>query len=244
MNIVEAYIEFNGQLVIFISGINGCRKTPLAKNIARDFKIKMLNQYNYYKNGYDKKVTLADGTEVVNWYSDDAIDWKEFNEDIDRFRTTGVIVTGMSFPPEKMKVKSDFHVHLKISKQECINLRRNFLEENKEKFRKEYELIGTQTEKLIMNQIIYSYNIESIKKMKIDKFVSVDDMDDDKIYDVVFDDIVQYIQNYLKNYNKQKSETVPNDKNQKVQIEILDEPKYLYDIENQSDPSNIMQNSS
>ena len=43
MNILEAYIKYNGQLIIFISGLTGCGKTKLAKKLAFDYKCKILN---------------------------------------------------------------------------------------------------------------------------------------------------------------------------------------------------------
>ena len=34
MNIVEAYIKFKGQLLIFVSGLSGCGKSTIGKKIA------------------------------------------------------------------------------------------------------------------------------------------------------------------------------------------------------------------
>ena len=37
VNVVEAYIKLNSQLIILISGFSGSGKTLLAKNIEKDF---------------------------------------------------------------------------------------------------------------------------------------------------------------------------------------------------------------
>jgi uridine kinase len=63
MNIVEAYIKFKGQLIIFISGLPACGKLILAKTIQTDFSLKLLNQFDYYKEDY--KVFPLDNTSFL-----------------------------------------------------------------------------------------------------------------------------------------------------------------------------------
>jgi adenylate kinase family enzyme len=241
MNIVEAYIKFNGQLVVLISGLPGCGKTGLGKSVARDFKIKLIDQYNYYKKDYDNKTTLPDNTTIVNWYTDDAIDWDKFNEDINAEKKSGVVVIGVSLPEDKLSFHPDTHIHLKISKQQCLEKRKVYLENNKDEYPEEYELLHTPAEKLKMNLLIFPYYLETIKKEKINKFININEIEDDKIYDEVFDYLINLIQNYL---NSPISETTPkvtktSENTSKPQttdtistsIELLDEPRYTYDDE-------------
>src|SRR3989304_6417405 len=124
MNVVEAYLKFNGKLIIFLSGMSGCGKTSIAKNLKRDFKLELIDEFKYYKKDYNNKIQLPDGTEVVNWYTDDSIDWDRLNKDIEKQQSKGVIVSGFSLPDDKIEVKPDFHIHLSISKQECIERRK------------------------------------------------------------------------------------------------------------------------
>ena len=241
MNIVEAYIKFNGQLVVLISGLPGCGKTGLGKSVARDFKIKLIDQYSYYKKDYDNKTTLPDNTTIVNWYTDDAIDWDKFNEDINAEKKSGVVVIGVSLPEDKLSFHPDTHIHLKISKQQCLEKRKVYLENNKDEYPEEYELLHTPAEKLKMNLLIFPYYLETIKKEKINKFININEIEDDKIYDEVFDYLINLIQNYL---NSPISETTPkvtktSENTSKPQttdtistsIELLDEPRYTYDDE-------------
>lgn len=244
MNIVEAYIKFNGQLVVLISGLPGCGKTGLGKSIARDFKIRLIDQYHYYKKDYDNKTTLPDNTVIVNWYTDDAIDWDKFNEDINAEKKNGVVVVGVSLPEDKLEFHPDTHIHLKISKQQCLEKRKIYLEKNKDDYPEEYELLNTPAEKLKMNLLIFPYYLETTKKEKINKFININEIDDDKIYDEVFDYLINLIQNYL---NSPISETTPKvtktsenmstiSKLQTIDtistsIELLDEPRYTYDDE-------------
>ena len=53
MNIIEAYIKFNSQLIILISGFSGSGKTLLGRNIQRDFKLQFINLNDYYKENYN-----------------------------------------------------------------------------------------------------------------------------------------------------------------------------------------------
>lgn len=200
MNIVEAYIKFKGQLLIFISGLPGCGKLELAKNISQDFNIKIIDQYNYYIKDYSNTIKLPDGTEVINWYTDDAIDWDKFNEDINQMKIDGLIVVGISFPEDKIDSKPDYHIHLNISKQACMERRKMFLEKHKdeEKYKEDYNLVGSQVEKLKMNQLIFPYYLESTKKAKINKFLNINEMNNDNVYDVAFDSIIEMINKYLK----------------------------------------------
>jgi cytidylate kinase len=197
MNVVEAYIKFKGHLVIFLSGMSGCGKTSIAKKLAQQFKITFLDQFSYYKTDYNKKITLPDGTEIINWHTDDAIDWDKLNKDISNNSKKGVIVSGFAFPIDKIKIDPDIHVHLSISKKICMEKRRKFLEKNKDKFSDEQKIIGTNTEKLKMNQIIFPYYLDTLKRMKVHKFINIHDLDNKQIYSEKFDYLIERIENFL-----------------------------------------------
>lgn len=197
MNVIEAYIKFRGGLVILVSGLPGCGKSLLGKKIGRDFKITYLEESDYYKKEYDVEITLPDGVRIKNLHSDDAVDWTKLNEDLEKHRAKGVVLSGHSFPAEKITVPVDYHIHLAISKQKCIEKRRDYLEKNKEKYPEEYALIGSATEKLKLNQLIFPYYLESRERAKIDKYIQGTEMTDDQIYDEAFQDIIALIEHYL-----------------------------------------------
>ena len=58
MNVIEAYIKYKTQLIIFISGLSGCKKTFLAKKLSDNLKINFIDQFNYYKKNYKEKIEL------------------------------------------------------------------------------------------------------------------------------------------------------------------------------------------
>lgn len=207
MNIVEAYIKFNGQLLIFISGLPGCGKLKLAKNISKDFKLKIIDQYEYYKKDYDVTATLPDGTKIINWYTDDAVDWDKFNDDINKYKKDGLIVIGVSLIENTITSKPDYHFHLNISKQLCIEKRKEFLQEHKDKYEEDYKVVNTPIEKLKMNQLIFPYYLESIKKSKINKFININEMTDQQVYDMAFDVLIDMIKKYLKQDDNQDTQS-------------------------------------
>ena len=122
INIVEAYIKFKGQLVILISGISGTGKKELANHLSRVLKIGYINTLKFYKKDYNTKIKLPSGEEVINWDTDDAVDWKELNKEIDSQKSKGVVVSGEAFQKKNMTVPIDFHLHIKKKKQDIIQL--------------------------------------------------------------------------------------------------------------------------
>lgn len=239
MNIVEAYIKFKGQFIILISGLPGCGKLNIAKSLSKDFKFKLLDQYNYYKKDYNEMSTLQDGTKVINWYNDNAIDWDKLKDDIEKDKKKGVIVVGISFPQDK--IRGDYHVHLTMSKQMCMDKRKEFLEKHKDenKYDQEYKILNTPTEKLIMNQLIFPYYLEARKNSKIDKWINMDTIEsEDDVYDIVFNHMLDIVKTYLAEHDKQiisektakvtkDTETCP--ETISSSIELLDEPRESYD---------------
>lgn len=238
MNIVEAYIKFKGQFIILISGLPGCGKLAIAKSLSKDFKFKLLDQYNYYKKDYQETSTLQDGTKVINWYNDNAIDWDKLKDDIEENKKKGVVVVGISFPKDKFD--ADYHLHLTMSKQMCMEKRKEFLEKHKEedKYSQEFKVLNTPTEKLIMNQLIFPYYLEARNNGKIDKWINMDTLgSDDDVYDMVFDHMLSVVQAYTDEHDKKFSERTPKvtkdtdtcPETISSTIEILDEPRETYD---------------
>lgn len=202
MNIVEAYIKINSQLVILLSGMSGCGKNDVGKFISRDFKIPLLQQIDYYKQDYNKTVILPNGESVVNLHADDAIDWNKLNTDLNRLKNNGVVLVGIALPEDKISVKPNFHIHMSISKKACLDRRRQFIEKHKDEYPEEYKNLESSTEKLKMNQLIFPYYLEIIKRSKINKFINIENKTDQDIYDEIFDYIINKIETELyKNRN-------------------------------------------
>lgn len=226
MNIVEAYIKFNGQLIIIISGLSGCGKRKLAEYISDDFNIKLLKQSNFKIKDYDENIELKSGRKVVNWYTNDAYDWNALNEAINENKNKGVIIEGMSFPKDKLNFMTDIHLHLSISKQNCYEKKKILIEKQKDKYPKRYEDLESGHIKLKFNQIILPYYFNSLKESVITKFINGNDLSDEKIYDSAFDIIIEFIQKFIDEYNK----SINNDNKKKIIENSLKEDAKLAEL--------------
>jgi len=242
MNIIEAYIKFNNQLIILISGLPGCGKLELAKNLARDTKLHLLDENDYYIKNYDEKIQLTDEISITNLYTDKAIDWDLLNSDIDKFKSKGVIVVGFSFPKDKIKPKIDYHLHLNIPKQICIEKRKEFLEKHKDKYPEDYKLIGSPIENLKMNKLIFPYYLEakSQNNTHIDKILNINYKEDDPVYDEVFDIIINFIQLKLKKKEQPKTPKVTEvSKNLSADVELSEDNPSMYELLTDTDSDMI-----
>lgn len=194
MNIVEAYIKFNGSLIILISGLSGSGKTKLAKNIERDFKIRMIDIESYCKKDFNKTVDLPGGQTMTDWDDINSFDWEKINKLIDESKSSGVVVCGPYFTTD---TPGDFHIHIKIQKQALIEARKAYIQENLEKYK---DLDGLES--VIVNQVTYPHYLEYLKTSKIDKFINAKDMTLDQIYDETASFLFFKIEQYLDEYNK------------------------------------------
>lgn len=220
-NKVEAYIEFNGQLIILISGLPGCGKLTLANNISRDFKILLLQQDDYFKKNYNitTEITVEnDSNQVINWYTDDAIDWERLNHDINLHKEKGIVITGFSFPADKIISKIDIHIHLNISKQQCLERRAKCLEKY---------IQSDVIDKTMMNKLIYPYYIDARNRSKIDNYINITNLNDDEVYDLAFDLILKFMDIYFKNRDSNVQKNTNECRNLKITAELI-EPTNLF----------------
>lgn len=200
MNVVEAYITFKNQLIIIISGLTGCGKTSVAKRIAKNFKINYIDQNNYYIKDFKNTITTPNNEEFNNIYTDDAIDWKKFNDDVNDKKSSGVIIN--AFTTSNIDFTPDIHIHLSMSKQRCIENRHKYLTKNKDKYKKEFEEIDSQLEKWKFNHLTYPYYLETRKNMDITNMINVTEQHEIETYNQVWDLIINdYIIPYTKKIN-------------------------------------------
>ena len=192
MNVVDAYLKKKLQLIILISGFSGSGKTLLARQIERDFKLKFINLNSYLKEDYSKTVEVTETLKLIDWDSPDAVDWEKFNNDINENKSKGIVVSGFGFLSDKLEFKQDFHIHLKISKEQLMKNRKEFIEENKDN--KLNEISDEKTQLLILNKISYPHYLKYLDGLKIDKFIISMEKTPDTIYDETFDYLIGEIQ--------------------------------------------------
>lgn len=204
MNIAEAFTKFNKQNIILISGFSGSGKTKLAKFLSEQFDIKMskLSDFYYTDKTFDKSdnyFELHDGTKELDWdniYK--SVNWEILNDTVNNFKATGIILVGFGFPEHLIKFKPDFHIHIKINKQNLFQKRNTFLENHPDTYGTDK---SEEQKKLIFNKITYNHYNKIIEDSKIDKRINVNDIDDIKMRDDAFSYLINVINNWLKNYN-------------------------------------------
>ncbi len=192
VNVVEAYIKFNLQLIILISGFSGSGKTLLAKNIQRDFKIEFLNLNNFYKNDYNEIVDLGHDIKVVDWDNPDAIDWDKFNDKVNSIKNKGIVISGFGFPNDKLKFKLDFHIHLRLSKEKLIKNRHEYLEENQDNPLNEIK--DTRTEMFILNNLTFKHFMSIKDKSTYTHKIDTTELSPEQTYDQIFDYLIENIE--------------------------------------------------
>jgi uridine kinase len=220
MNIIEAYLKYNKQLLIFITGLSGSGKTFQSTKLATDLKIHVIHLRDYYKSTVEnkndnieyinipdrsninndqptmlldthKKIKLPDGNVVYNQYSTKLLDIVKLNNDINKHIQTGLIVSGFPIPEKLINFKIDYHIHLGITFDKYTE----YLLEKKNQLnyndiQKKYTLV------------IKPYYKNIIKDLKINKFLNLKNFNSkEKIYDNIWDLIINYISKWLTKNN-------------------------------------------
>lgn len=193
LNIVQAYKLKNQKLIILISGMSGSGKSFSGAEIAIDFEAKHFKMKDYFKKDYSETVELPNGKEVINWFCDEAYDWNRLNKDVNKHKKKGVVISGLSFPLDKLNFEPDIHINISIKKNVLLDHMSKLLTENKDKFPDKYEEMMSGEMKLLLNKLSYPYFLDSIEKTKIDKFLNINDITKDNVYDKVFDALIQII---------------------------------------------------
>jgi ABC-type dipeptide/oligopeptide/nickel transport system ATPase component len=207
MNIVEAYIEHHKQCVILMSGFSGSGKSLIAKSLMKDINksksekskdFTFINLNDFLKSESEYNVTVdVSGIKIVDWDSPDAVDWVKFNEEVDKNKKTGVIISGFAFPKDKLNFTVDFHIHFKISKDELIKNRHEFTQEKLDDKTSRIGEIGEEMEKKILNKITFPHYLKSLENSVITKFFVVNYGEIKKTYDDTFDYMMAMIKKKL-----------------------------------------------
>lgn len=209
MNIIDAYIKFNGELIIILSGLSGSHKTSIAKSIEKDFKLHLINIEKYTNANYNKIVQLNNGIKLIDWDDIESFDWDKINEEINKYKKTGIILCGPYFPDQTIKSKVNFHIQLKVQKQNLIDKRYEYVKNHPEKFNIsqpfDQQLIAN-----IINQVTYPHFLSYGQNSKIDKYINSKDLTENQIYDEVADFLFFKINEYLKEYQNKHLPSISN----------------------------------
>jgi len=193
MNIIEKYIKDKKSLIILISGFSGSGKTVIAKSLAKDLKLEFLNLNNYYKEDYKDTIKVGN-LDIIKWDSPEAVDWDKFNEKVNKEKDKGIIISGFAFPEKNLKIDVDYHIHLKISKDDLIKNRQDYNSEREDSKLKD---LTPEIEKRILNTISFPIYLEMLKESKFTKIINVQYGELKKAYDETFDNIINLVKKVI-----------------------------------------------
>lgn len=205
LNIIQAYMKRRGQLIILISGLSASGKTKVAKTMSIDYDCSFINQNDYYVKDFNNEIELVtndvDGKTIKmlvnNYDTDDAIDWNKFNDDIDKRKDLGVIVCGSAFPSDKIKFTADLHIHIKLSKQNCLEKRRNYILNHKKDFPEEWNIVDKKLDSNKMNKYTYPYYMDMLKRSTITRYINANDLKYTEIYDSAYQTVIEFVKKNL-----------------------------------------------
>ena len=196
MNIIEKYIENKKSLIILISGFSGSGKTVIGKSLAKDLKLDFVNLNDYYLDDYSGS-KMVGNLNIIDWDSPDAINWDKFNKYIDEIKNKGLVISGFAFPESKLKFHVDYHVHLKISKDDLIKNRQDFTSERVDSKLEEIKDLTPEIEKRILNAISFPIYLEMLKQSKFTKTINIEYGKLKDSYNNVFDYIIDSVKKLL-----------------------------------------------
>jgi len=201
MNIVQAFTKYNKGSVILISGLSGSGKCKLASFLANLMDHKLIKLEEYYKPNvvYDKDenyVELKNNVRVLNWDNIyESVNWDSLNDFIDQNKQNGIVICGMGFPKDNINHK-DFHIHIKINKQNLIEKRTKYLESHPEQNK-----MNEETQKLLLNDVTFPLYLKVRDDSQIDKFINANELSEDDIKDESFKYLMNVIESWLNTHD-------------------------------------------
>lgn len=210
ITVLDAYFKVHGQFILALSGISGCNKRKVAVELSNYFSAKLIDQFDYYKKDYSEIITISnkDGSnsvDIVNWDSDNAIDWDKFNADVVNYSASSkIVILGFNLKPSLLKFNIDYHVFLNVNKGECIKKRIKHIEKVQDTVADDYKLYNAGLFETKMYNITFPFVDNTIKEMKINKFVKTSGMSVETIAEIIWELVKNYLVSSMENFNKEE----------------------------------------
>jgi hypothetical protein len=238
MNIVEEYILRKNGLIILITGLSGTKKSQLAKEIERDFKVLKLLCLDDYCD--ENKVPIIEffDQKIKDWDDIEVYDWEKFNSDVNKYKKSGCLIYGDIIPKTKINFDPDFHIHITISKDKLVEKRREFIEKNPEKCQD--MMVFLDKLNVFINKITYSHYIKNRSESKIDLWLKSDENTLDEMYDQTFNYIIDKLNEFLNGYysiHERKFDFVKDKNNDSKRVTYSEDNSDSDDSEDDSEDS-------
>jgi hypothetical protein len=195
MNILEAFIKKYSQLIILILGLPCSNKSKIAKELhddlklTDDLKLQILNINDYLIEGKYNEM-IFDDVKFNVYENSDNYDWKKLNDDVEKYKHTGLILYGNYIDSNKINFNFDFSFFYSINNNLCkkILIEKKLLNLNQIKY-----------EKIYFEKIFNPLYDDLKKNIKFNKFFNIKEQTlFDEIYDETFDFLMKQIDLKLK----------------------------------------------
>ena len=189
MNILEAYINKYGQIIILILGLPCTDKSTISKELHIDLNIPILKINDYLiKNKYTEKI--IDDVKFKLYEETENYDWDKLNKEVNKLKNSGIIIYGNFIDIKKIDWEIDFSFFYSMNNILC----KKILTEKK---LLNPDFSDTQINKYFDKIFNPIYN-ELKNSIKINKFFNIkENTSFDESYDEIFDLLMNLISKNL-----------------------------------------------
>jgi hypothetical protein len=193
MDIIRAFIHYNNNLVIYVSGLYGLDE---AKKLAVKLKINFIDINDYFlkiNNSYDK-----------NPFSYKQLYIDKINYDIKELAKTGLIIYGFPIIDNSLIVPINFNIHIYVTNNHYVNY-----------WKSKYPSFDENMLNREYNMYVRPYYTKLTKNLKFCKTINTNKLNQEKLFDDLYNILLDTTIKQIKKWFIKKME-----KNEKKHREL------------------------
>lgn len=189
MNILEAYIKKYNQIIILILGLPCSNKSEIAKELASDLNLSLININDYLKQNTFVEKVFSD-VKFKLYEHPDNYDWEKLVLDVTNKKNAGVVLYGNYVDNTKLNFEIDFCYFFNMNSNLCKNI---LIEKQMLPYKEDDEKVK------IYFKDVFNPIYEQLKQdLKINKFFNIkENTTFDESYDELFDSLMTQIKKKL-----------------------------------------------
>jgi len=189
MNILEAYIKKYGQIIILILGLPCSNKSEIAKELASDLNLPIMNINDYLKqNSFVEKIVSE--IKFKLYEHPDNYDWDKLCSDVNEKKKSGLVLYGNYVDNDKLDFEINFCYFFNMNVNLCKNI---LIEKQMLPYKEDDEKV-----KIYFKDVFEPIYDQLKKELKINKFFNLKETSTfDESYDETFDNLMEQIKKKL-----------------------------------------------